>query len=124
MRIGRAMLWMTVTMMLFNCSSGSAQQESVKCSRDCTKEELECSTKCRFEEDVIDKPEVIGCLRECRIETEECTAECECLGLCERELTGCNESCRSHPFRNEQDREECVKECEYDAEECSEICDE
>lgn len=105
-------------------TQGSITSASLQCNRECTKEKLECSNECRMEEEAIDRPEVIGCLRECRLETEECENECACLGLCARELQGCEKSCQSHPFQNDHNKSECLEECSHDAEECKDVCDE
>lgn len=95
---------------------------AVQCNRRCTRKKLECSTKCRTEGYAIYKPRVLGCLRDCKGKYQRCDRKCSCLGMCTRERKGCDESCRDHPFQNQDDRHECFEECIHDSDECFDLC--
>lgn len=95
-----------------------------KCEKRCLQRRDRCSVKCRARriKNTRRKMRVLDCLYECSLNYFECEGECSCYATCAREIIGCRQSCRVHPFIYRGNKHQCVEECHHENEYCRDIC--
>lgn len=96
--------------------------DSKTCGRECQRETLECSMKCR-ENHLSHRRKFFKCSRQCKIGNTKCEEECTCTNLCSKEIRACDLGCSKYLFTFSWDREECFKECIHEDKYCNDYCE-
>lgn len=96
--------------------------DSKTCGRECQRETLACSMKCR-ENHLSHRRKFFKCSRQCKIDNTKCEEECTCTNLCSKEIRACDLGCSKYLFTFSWDREECFKECIHEDKYCNDYCE-